>query len=234
MVSERGPCHTIWPMPERATDIHTIATPTTGRYLVSPAAGGSARGLLVGFHGYMEHAERHLRQLRAIPGSDRWHLVSVQGLNRFYDPEHRAVVAGWMTRQDREMAIADNLAYVGAVVDAVTHRTGVSGLLVYAGFSQGVAMAYRAAIGGPHRGDGIIAVAGDVPPELQMDAAVRWPPILIARGRGDEWYTDEKLQTDLRFLATRGGRVESLVFDGGHEWTEDTRTGAGHFLEALG
>ena len=220
-------------MPDRDAQTHTIATPTTGRYLVVPAANGEVRGLLVGFHGYMEHAERHLRQLRAIPGTEEWHLVSVQGLHRFYDPEHRVVVAGWMTKQDREMAIADNLAYVGAVVDAVTRQTGVKGPLVYAGFSEGVAMAYRAARLGPHRGDGIIAVAGDVPPELQTDPSENWPPVLVTRGRTDEWYTDEKLQTDLRFLATTGGRVESLVFDGGHEWSDEVRNSAGRFLDSL-
>jgi hypothetical protein len=203
-------------MPERAIDVHTIATPTTGRYLVSPATDGPARGLLVGFHGYQEHAERHLKQLQSIPGTDVWHLVSVQGLNRFYDPGHRVVVAGWMTKQDRELVIADTLAYV------------------YAGFSQGVAMAYRSAIGSQNRGDAIIALGGDVPPELRTDPGGSWPPVLVGRGGSDEWYTDDKLQTDLRFLETTGGRVESLVFDGGHEWTDEIRTAAARFLESLG
>ena len=61
----------------------TIATTTHGRYLLLPASAPAPAGLLVGFHGYAEGAESQLERLRAIPGADRWTLVSVQGLHRF-------------------------------------------------------------------------------------------------------------------------------------------------------
>jgi hypothetical protein len=76
--------------------------------------------MLVGFHGYAESADVQLDRLRAIPGTERWLLVSIQGLHRFYQPRTNDVVASWMTRQDRELATVDNLAYVTAVLDAVT------------------------------------------------------------------------------------------------------------------
>ena len=64
----------------------------------------------MGFHGYAEGADIQLERLQAIPGSGRWLLVSIQGLHRFYQSRTRDVVASWMTRQDRELAMADNLA----------------------------------------------------------------------------------------------------------------------------
>jgi len=88
----------------------TIAVTTHGRYLVEkPAASGPAP-LLVGFHGYGEGAEAQLERMRRIGGADRWRLVSIQGLHRFYQRRADQVVASWMTRQDRDLAIADNLA----------------------------------------------------------------------------------------------------------------------------
>ena len=54
--------------------------------------------------------------MRAIPGAARWRLVAIQGLHRFYQRRDNQVVASWMTRQDRELAIADNLAYVAGVM----------------------------------------------------------------------------------------------------------------------
>src|SRR3954468_12508420 len=101
--------------------------------------------MLVGFHGYAEAADAQMDRMRAIRGADRWLLVSVQGLHRFYQRRTNEVIASWMTRQDRPVAIADNLAFAAAVVADVANHWPASGPLVFAGFSQGVAMAFRAA-----------------------------------------------------------------------------------------
>src|SRR5262245_2378245 len=66
-------------MKSRLTVEHAIPTLTHGRYLVSHSTGPNAP-LLFGFHGYGETAEEGIERLRAIPSSDRWTLVSVQGL----------------------------------------------------------------------------------------------------------------------------------------------------------
>ena len=219
--------------PRAAVTVHTIAATTHGRYLVAPAEGQGPAPLLVGFHGYGEHAERHLAELDRLPGSTRWTRVAVQALHRHYSDGARHVVGSWMTRQDRELAIADNLAYVRAVVDEVRAAHPTTGTLVYSGFSQGVAMAYRAAARCGPACQGVLALAGDVPPELRRDATIAWPPILIGRGRTDAWYTADKMDTDLAALRRAGATAEPLVFDGGHEWTDDFRTAAGRFLAAV-
>ena len=211
---------------------HVIETSIHGRYLIAPPPDTDPKPLLVGFHGYGEHAERHLAELERIPGSDVWLRVSVQALYRYYSPSGRHVVASWMTRQDRELAIADNLTYINGVVADVASRCATNGTLVYAGFSQGVAMAYRAALRGGHACQGVIALAGDVPPELADDAPADWPAVLIGRGLTDEWYTEAKMDADLACLRRTNATVDSLVFDGGHEWTDRFREAAGRFLAA--
>ena len=129
----------------------TIETTTHGRYLVVPPASPGPAPVLVGFHGYAELAEAQLDRMSAIPGTDRWLLLSIQGLNRFYQRRTNDVIAGWMTRQHRELAIADNLAYVQSVVDLVHREWPTTPTLVYTGFSQGVAMAFRAAVAATYR-----------------------------------------------------------------------------------
>jgi predicted esterase len=168
-----------------AVEIHSIPTLTHGRVLVRPARAAAARGVLVGFHGYMENAAVQMQRQTQIPEASQWTLVSIQGLHRFYRPRSEEVVASWMTREDREAAIADNLAYVAAALDAVPHDRSTP--IVYAGFSQGVAMAFRAAVRGPHGAAAIIAVGGDVPPELLQDASLTVPRVLLARGERDAW-----------------------------------------------
>jgi predicted esterase len=214
-----------------AIDIRLVATPTHGRVLVREARAAAMRGILVGFHGYMEHAALQMERLQAIPGSLLWTLVSVQALHRFYRGRSDEVVASWMTRQDRESAIADNLAYVDAALDEVPHDSTTR--IVYSGFSQGVAMAFRSALRGRHGAAGVIAIGGDVPPELLLDGGAAFPPILLARGTRDEWLTEGKFRSDLNAVATRAARVRALEFDGGHEWNPAVAEAAGDFLESL-
>jgi predicted esterase len=209
----------------------TIAASTHGRYLVEPAEDGGPAPLLVGFHGYAEAAEAQLERLRSIPGSQSWLLVSVQGLHRFYRRRSGDVVAGWMTRQDRELAIADNQAFIAAVVDEVRRHWRAAPSLVFAGFSQGVAMAFRAACSSPHPVSGVIALGGDVPPEVDALALARTRTALLGRGQRDEWYSADLFATDAVRLREAGVDVGTVVLDGGHEWTPAFSAEAGAFLK---
>lgn len=211
--------------------IQTIQTAAHGRYVIDRPAGDGPFPLLVGFHGYKENAERMLAELVKIRASRRWLLVSVQALNRFYDRDQRTVIAGWMTSQDRELVIADNIAYAAAVVAAVRRDHPATGTLVYAGFSQGVAMAYRAAaFAGPAAG--MILLAGDVPPDVAPLAA-SLPPLLIGRGTTDYWYTEPKAAADLAVLRGAGTTHDVHVFEGGHVWEDTFIARSGRFLDAL-
>ena len=186
--------------------------------------------ILVGFHGYGEGAGEQLDRMRGIPGADRWLIVSIQGLHRFYNRRANEVVASWMTRQDRELAMADNLAYVASVLDAVHHEFPGAPRAVFAGFSQGVAMTFRAAAASPRPVDGVIVVGGDVPPELDVDAVGRVPEALICRGKADHLYAAATFERDAQRLRDARVNVRSLEFDGGHEWTDDVLQAASRFL----
>jgi predicted esterase len=205
--------------------IHTIEARTHGRYLVEPCEGPAP--LLVGFHGYGESADIMLRNLREI--GEGWCLVSVQALHRFYTRKTE-VVASWMTRQDREHEIADNTAYVWSVIQSVEREQPTRRPRVFAGFSQGVAMAYRAALA--DECDGLIVLAGDVPPDVAPHAA-KLPPVLIGRGVKDEWYTAAKAAADLKLLRGANVSVTEHVFEAGHLWDPSFSAQARQFLRRI-
>lgn len=210
-------------------DTKTISTGTHGRYLVDiPEASGAT---LVGFHGYQENAAISFDVLRKIAGERSIGVVSIQGLHRFYSRTND-VIASWMTKEDRELAIADNVAYVAKVLAAVADEYGITRPLIYAGFSQGVAMAYRAAALAQRPCDGVIALAGDVPPDV-APLASSLPRVLLGRGSEDKWYHKEMAAKDRAVLQQAGVTVIEHVFDGGHEWGPEFINRAGAFVDEL-
>jgi predicted esterase len=209
-----------------------IATTTHGRFLIARPSVSDAAPLLIGFHGYAETAEAQMARLRAIPSADEWVVVSIQGLHRFYERRRNEVIASWMTRQDRELAIADNLAYVSAVIEDVM-RERAAPYVVFAGFSQGVAMTFRAAAASTRPVAGAIAAGGDVPPEIDVASLARVGSALVCRGVRDEFYSTAKFDADLRRLREADVRVQQLEFDGGHEWSAEVVGAAGAFLRDL-
>jgi predicted esterase len=235
--------------------MRTLLIPTTthGRVLVREAP--KPRGVLVGLHGYAEDAEVQMARLAAIPGTDDWTLVSIQGLHRFYRGRSETVVSGWMVRQDREVMIGDNVAYVDAALDGLSLAVRLkadatttdytnslkagaapsdAAPLVFCGFSQGVAMAFRAAVLGHWRATGVVGVGGDVPPELLADTGTSFPPVLLMRGTREEWYTDAKMRSDVEALTARGVAVTQVVHDGGHEWTQGVSAAVSEWVKSKG
>jgi predicted esterase len=208
----------------------TVATGTHGRYLIEPPASAGPAPMLVGFHGYGEGADAQLERMRRIPGADCWLLVSIQGLHRFYQRRANEVVASSMTRQDRELAIGDNLAYVSAVIDAVGREFPGAMPLVLSGFSQGVAMTFRAAAGLSRKVDGVMVVGGDVPPELGPDALGAVSQALVCHGTRDEFYARAMFERDIQRLREAHVAVQPLEFDGGHEWSDAVAQAASLFL----
>lgn len=210
-------------------DTRTISTTTHGRYLVEIPE--HSRATLVGFHGYQENAAITLEVLRQIAAGRSIGIVSIQGLHRFYTKAND-VIASWMTKEDRELAIADNLAYVAKVMSAVADEYGITRPLIYVGFSQGVPMAYRAAALAQRPCDGVIALAGDVPPDVAPLAA-SIPKVLLGRGTEDKWYTGEKATKDREVLQGAGVTVSEHVFDGGHVFAPEFIDRAGAFVDEL-
>ena len=212
-------------------DTRTISTGTHGRYLVEIP--DHSRATLVGFHGYQENASIMFDVLRQIAGPRSIGLVSIQGLHRFYTRANDTVIASWMTKEDRELAIADNVAWVDTVLDRLELEFGAPRAIVFAGFSQGVAMVYRAGLLARRSCAAIVASGGDVPPEMKTMASRPWPRVLAATGARDEWYTPARLEGDMSFVRARRPDARTLVFDGGHEWSDALIEAVGELLAEI-
>jgi predicted esterase len=151
----------------------------------------------------------------------------VQGLHRFYTRGDERVVANWMTREDREIAIADNIAYVARAIDAAVPA---GQRLVLLGYSQGAAMAYRAAATSTRPIAALMAIGGDVPSDVDLR---RLPRTFIGVGEKDHWYTPDKVRVDLEKLASEGVSHELRTWPTGHEWSDECRRAIHDWLEIV-
>lgn len=212
---------------------HTIAVQAHGRYLVDLPSHGSADGVIVACHGYGENAAIQMERLQALPVDLAWLRVSVRGLHRFYRNRANDIGASWMTSEDRDLMIGDNVAYVNAVVEQVLSEHSVGSGLVFAGFSQGVGMAFRAACGSRRPVTAVIAIGGDVPPELTHQHLEGIPRVLYGRGKHDSGYPAHQFTADQSRLQHAGVAVTPQVLDEDHAWSPAFSAVAGEFLRGL-
>jgi predicted esterase len=102
--------------------------------------------------------------------------------------------------------------------------------MVFAGFSQGVAMACRAAVSATALRRHVIAVGGDVPPELGPTDLRKLSSVLICRGVQDQWYGPDTFAKDVQRLKAADVPVQAREVAGGHEWSDAVIEAAGQFL----
>jgi predicted esterase len=189
----------------------TIPVQTHGHYLLDDSLADSSL-LIIGFHGYAESAAIQMQRLQVarIPGA---RLCSIQGLHCFY--RGKQIAASWMTSHQREQCIDDNVHYIDEVIDAIS-KNHQHTQLVFVGFSQGAAMAYRAACHGRHPCHGIFINGGDIPPDV-APLLSRLPRLCIVRGEDDTAYDAMQLDSDVQRLGQQPHQVHTLA--GGHTWT---------------
>lgn len=171
-------------------------------------------------HGYGQLAGKFIRSFEAIAAPNRV-IVAPEALHRFYlDPPpapaaERRVGATWMTREDREFDIRDNVGYLDAVVAHVA--TAATKQVRVLGFSQGCAAVFRWAVLGSTRIDDLIFWSGEVPPDVDIAQAAQRlanTRITIVHGEQDELAASARPQLEL--LETAGIRYELHRHGGGH------------------
>lgn len=189
--------------------------PVTNAARVLEHGPDDARGVLLALHGYGQLADAVVDVLAPAVDAIGWALVCPEGMHRFHPVGARgAVGASWMSRHGRAHDIAANRRYLAAVVERIAERwprRALAGL----GFSQGASQLWRLA----HQQGGLdllLAIGGDIPPELHDRTPSSRPPVVLGRGRGDRIYTAERLAADAAVLARLAWPHRCLDWPGGH------------------
>jgi predicted esterase len=198
----------------------------TARYYVLGPEHGSVDQIWFVLHGYQQLAGRFINRFRTIDDGSR-RIVAPEALSRFYvsqapgrhGPASR-VGATWMTREDRTAEIADYVAYLDSVAQAVGVGESSSPEVVVFGFSQGVATAARWAVMGRTAPTRLILWGDHLPPDLEpvpTRAALKGVDVVLARGRRDRVFDTQLGAAEDEMLAALAIDYRVAEYDGGHE-----------------
>ena len=217
---------------------HHLSVTRTARYYTVGGEGGDAsetRELWLVCHGYGQLAARFLEPF--VPLATPWRrIVAPEGLSRFYLERSRVGVnteagvgATWMTREDREHEIVDQIAYLDALLDHLQPAgPGFRVRLRVLGFSQGVATVSRwLARGRRVRPDQVILWAGSFPADVdvsQLASRLAGATVIFAVGTRDELASWVSADVEVGRFNAAGIDARLVTFDGGHRMDTATLT----------
>ena len=212
---------------------HHIAVTRTARYFTvggsdePTESAGDLRDLWIVCHGYGQLAAKFLEPF--VPLATPWRrIVAPEGLSRFYLDRSRVGVntqagigATWMTREDREHEIVDQIAYLDALLDQLLPAGTSSHVrLCVLGFSQGVATVTRWLVRGRRlRADDVVLWAGSVPADVDLSelaGRLAGAPVVFAIGTRDELATWAGADVEVARFNAAGIRARLVTFNGGH------------------
>jgi predicted esterase len=216
--------------------ITQLSVARTARVAASGAAPAAARELWYILHGYAMLAPAFLGDAGVLDDGSRM-LVAPEALSRFYDGgqaermQHKDVPVGasWMTREDREMEIADANAYLDAVHAMVAGEFAAAGVplppVTLLGFSQGGATAARWIASGRSPVSRFILWGSSMAHDVDIasdDAPLRKVATIIVAGTRDIFATPKAVEREMARLAADRFPFRHLSFDGGHRLDDDT------------
>ncbi len=191
-------------------------TPKTGRIFT---AGNSAEPAFTWIicHGYAQLAEYFIEKFSVLDNGENY-LVCPEGLHRFYTNGFSGRVgASWMTKEQRDADISDNINWLNNVYDNVVPS---SGKIILLGFSQGGATACRWLERSGKTIDDLVLIGATFPTDVVLSgnfSRYLKGKLIYAVGSKDEFINEEEKEKQLHLLKQSGKNVVQFEFEGKHD-----------------
>jgi len=166
---------------------HTLKSVKTYRYEIqAPQVQVRAPKMIIALHGYGQLVKYFIRKFEAL--SKDYIIVCPEGPHRFYlKGSSGRVGASWMTKEAREMDIADNVHWLNALIDELKELYNPDSITLL-GFSQGAATAARWYQQNPKCFDQLILWAAVFPPDIERGTFTSNQSMHFVLGNQDEYY----------------------------------------------
>lgn len=189
-------------------------------YFQSHEPTGKEQAVWIVLHGYGQLAEFFIRKFLPHASENRL-FVAPEGTNHSYLKDFQGRVgANWMTRYQRETAIANNHRYLNQMMEEVLSPFEQIPSIHLLGFSQGAATATRWASQWDGKLDSLVLWGGGFAHDLELEVAKEKfasTELLLVHGLEDEVVTEESKKLQEELLLELGKPLNLLTFSGGHE-----------------
>jgi predicted esterase len=203
--------------------IEHIQVTKTARCATHGALHANTRYIWVVLHGYAQLATDFIEPFESLNPDENF-VISVEGFSRFYTKGFSGRIgATWMTKEDREHDIQDNIQYLDSVSAHFKLADYTSAKIIVLGFSQGVATATRWVVSTKLTIDAFVMYAGEMAAEYQTkplhSAFTRIKNILVAGDKDPllQLFNQEKISDIFE-----GYFFQSISFDGIHEVNQNS------------
>jgi predicted esterase len=196
---------------------HLLTTQYTARYYtLGEANEDPQQEVWLVLHGYGQLARYFVRKFEFQVQKGAW-VVAPEGLSLFYlQGTDGRVGANWMTREFREYAIDNHLAYLQKLYQELNLQNK---RLVLFSFSQGGATLLRWVVKHQPVFYKMIMWAGGFPADVDVEASRRAfqnKELLYVYGDQDEYITSERIAKQEPLFQQFGFRPQMVRFAGGH------------------
>ena len=192
---------------------HHFSTKRSFRYFTHGDP-DKAHTFLYVLHGYGQLAQFFIEKFSKL--NDGYFIVAPEGMHRFYlKGSSGRVGASWMTSEDRESDIKDNLNWLTELDNSLEQANGKRKIIL--GFSQGGATAARWYFADSIKVDRLIIWASVFPPDLPKEQVIERcekQTNIFALGSEDEYYNREQQEEIIQFYKSMG--FDTVHYDGNH------------------
>ncbi len=199
---------------------HAIQVPRTARYYNLRTGIEPVEEVWFVLHGYGQLAGFFIRNFQELNVSVSRLIVAPEGLSRFYLGENQwqRVGASWMTREDREDEIVDQIRYLNTLYQKMQleYKLSETVRLVVFGFSQGAAIAWRWVERARLTPSDLVLWAGSVPDEMAHISSMRTTRLWTLCGTNDQFVSVSKVQEILEIVQRTGLKHVHIEFEGEH------------------
>lgn len=199
---------------------HKLNVSKTAHYYTLGEPGPQIRQIWIVCHGYAQLASDFIRDFTLLDNGSTM-VVAPEGLNHFYKKGFTGPVgANWMTRHCREEEIADNGAYLQALLNRYVSLLPADVRIVLLGFSQGTATICRWILRyHPHFHD-LVMWAGMPPEDLDYQGHKVYlsdKNLFLLYGSNDPFLTPDRFAQLQEMEENSGLDFSESSFNGGHE-----------------
>lgn len=198
----------------------TLQIEKKARYFQLGNPGNDTSIVWVVLHGYGMLSEFFIQKFKKLENKNTL-ILAPEALNRFYiDTNYGRVGASWMTKDERQDDIKENIKYLNSLMDQVIKEIGHNRFKINVlGFSQGGATACRWLFKSGLKFENLIMWAGDIPKDtLTEDNRLKWSDMNthLVMGKKDELINEEMKAKFLKLVTDYKLDYKLTLYDGDH------------------